>query len=61
MDELEKALEAYYNAFNDNFPTVPLMAGRSDTEVIDIINECLEKDKDVYDLGYITLDENTEY
>lgn len=58
---LEKALELYYVKFNDSFPTVPLMAGRSDDEVIKIIKECVDKEKDVYDLGYLKLDDDILY
>lgn len=58
---LEKALDLYFIKFNDNFPTVPLMAGRDENGVIKIIRECVDKEKDVYELGYLSLDEDIMY
>ena len=54
--ELQKALEAYKKAFNDDFPTIPFES-QEDEEIIDIIDECIEENKDVYDLGYLSLDD----
>lgn len=55
-EKLQKALERYKKKFNDDFPTIPFDS-REDEEVIDIIDECIEGNKDVYDLGYLSLDE----
>lgn len=46
--------DAYEVKFGDMFPTFPMM-GYSEEEMIKIIEECIEKNKDVYDLGYLTL------
>ena len=56
--ELLEALNRYENAFGDSFPTIPLMRGRTEKEVIAIMERCIEEKKDVYDLGYINLDDN---
>ena len=53
MIELDKKLEEYGKRFSDGFPTIPLMLGRTDEEVIEIIDDCLKKGKDVYELGYV--------
>lgn len=61
MDELEKKLNAYGEEFGDSFPTYPLCLTRTDEEVIKIIDKCLEKKKDVYELGYLSDDMNIKY
>ena len=53
MDELEKKLGEYAEMFGDGFPTIPLGWGRTDEELIAIIDECLKAKKDVYALGYV--------
>lgn len=55
-EKLQKAFELYKKKFNDDFPTIPFDS-REDEEIIDIINECIEENKDVYDLGYLSLDD----
>lgn len=55
-EKLQKALERYKKKFNDDFPTIPFDS-REDAEIIDIIDECIEENKDVYDLGYLLLDD----
>lgn len=59
MDELDKALELYEQIFDDLFPMSPMMSKPPD-EVIDIIKKCVSEKKDVYDMGYLSLD-NTIY
>lgn len=54
-EKLQKALERYKKKFDDDFPTIPFDS-REDTEIIDIINECIESNKDVYDIGYLSTD-----
>jgi hypothetical protein len=56
MNELEKAFERYKKKFDDDFPTIPFDS-RKDEEIIDIIDECIEANKDVYDIGYLSLDD----
>lgn len=52
LGELDSALHTYLVTFNDRFPMFPLGTGRTEQEVIAIINECIEKGKDVEELGY---------
>lgn len=55
-EKLQKALERYKEKLNDDFPTIPFES-QEDEEIIDIIDECIEENKDVYDLGYLSLDD----
>ena len=55
-EELQKALETYKKAFNDSFPTIPFDS-MEDEKIIEIIDDCVESGKDVYDLGYLELDD----
>ena len=56
-EKLQKAYELYKTTFNDDFPTIPLAESLTDKEIIEIIDECVEENKDVYDLGYLQLDD----
>lgn len=56
-EKLQKAYELYKNTFNDDFPTIPLADSMTEEEIIDLIDECVEEKKDVYDLGYLELDD----
>lgn len=60
-EELLKAIKEYEQVFEDGFPTIPLVTSKPTEEVIAIIRECFEKKKDVYDLGYLTLDDGIMY
>ena len=51
-NKLIQALELYENTFDDSFPTIPL-SGRTEEEMIDMINECVSAKKDIYDMGYL--------
>ena len=61
MTELDTALKLYEKTFDDSFPTIPLLMDNSDEKVVEIINKCISENKDVYDMGYLTLDRNTVY
>ena len=50
---MDKYLRIYAERFGDGFPMIPLASGRTDEEIIEIIKECLEKGKDVYELEYV--------
>lgn len=56
MDELDKALELYEQIFDDSFPMFPMM-GKPPNEVIDIIKKCVSEKIDVYNMGYLSLDD----
>lgn len=58
---IDNKLKDYYEMFNDSFPMMPLAWGRSEKEVVAIIDECLKKGKDVYQLGYVTDDDDVYY
>lgn len=60
-EKLEKLLFKYLQKFGDGFPTFQLMAGRTEKETIAIIEECLKKGEDVYQLGYCTIDLEVDY
>lgn len=60
MTELDIALESYEKIFDDSFPMFPMM-GKAENEVVEIINNCIEENKDVYDMGYLSLDGNVIY
>lgn len=61
MKELDKALELYETTFDDSFPTIPLLMDKSKAEVMEIINKCVSAGKDVYDMGYLSLDDDIIY
>ena len=60
MNELDKALELYEQTFDDSFPMFSMMTKPPD-EVVDIINKCVSAKKDVYDMGYLSLNDDTMY
>ena len=57
-EELSSHLRRYEDTFGGGFPTIPLMRGRTEKEIIAIIERCIEEKKDVYDLGYVNLDDD---
>lgn len=58
MDEkLNKALEAYEAHFHDGFPMFA-MSAKPINELTEIIDECIQENKDVYELGYLEEDVN---
>lgn len=61
MTELDVALELYEKTFDDSFPTIPLLMENSDEKVVGIINKCISENKDVYDMGYLSLDGDVIY
>ena len=60
MEELDKALGLYNKTFNDSFPMFAFKTVES-KEVIDIIHKCVNAKKDVYDMGYLILDDDVMY
>ena len=58
---LDEKMKEYAERFDDGFPMMPLGWGRSDTEIIAIIDRCLREGKDVYELGYIEDDPEVNY
>lgn len=56
MNGLDKALKNYEQTFDDIFPMSAMMCTPPD-EVVGIINKCVSEKKDVYDMGYLSLDD----
>ena len=56
-----KKMEQYAKAFGDGFPMYQLGRGRTDKEIIEIIDRCLDAGKDAYDLGLVSDDDDIEY
>ena len=61
MAEIDKAIEIYEKTFDDSFPTIPVLRDKSKIEVMEIINKCIFEGKDVYDMGYLSLDNDSIY
>ena len=53
---LEKKLSEYVDRFNEGFPMIPLGWGRSDDEIIELIDKCLQANKNAYEMGLVTED-----
>lgn len=58
---MDEKLQEYANKFGEGFPMMPVAWGRTEEEVIRIIDECIVKDKDAYELGYVEEDEDVIY
>lgn len=54
-EQVLNALNRYYDTFDDSFP-MAAMSGYEESEVIEIIDKCISEKKDVYDLGYLSVD-----
>lgn len=52
-----EAVDAYNERFEDGFPSRPLLS-RPEKEVIKIVETCLKENKDVYEMGYLKLDDD---
>ena len=59
-EKLNNALEDYAEKFNDGFPMFQ-MSAESPDRIVEIIDDCIKNDKDVYDSGYLSFDDNTLY
>lgn len=56
---LDEKIKEYDKRFG-GFPTM-IFIGYEDDEIIKIIDDCLKQEKDVYEAGYLTLDDDIEY
>lgn len=61
MEGFALKMEEYEKKFGDSFPTMPLMYGKTKEEMIEIIDRCIRENKDVYELGILSLDEDVMY
>ena len=60
MLEIEFFMDMYEAVFNDGFPSF-MFLNSSKEEIIKVISECIEKRKNVYELGILELDKNVLY
>lgn len=60
MTELDTARKLYEKKFDDSFPMIP-MIGTAPDEIVKIIHKCISENKDVYDMGYLSLDDDVIY
>lgn len=60
-EKLDGLMMEYKQKFNEGFPSFQVFRGRETQECIEIVQKCLREDKDAYELGYATLDEDVEY
>lgn len=58
--KLIRKMGEYEGVFGDGFPLFPF-GSYSEEEIIEIIDRCIKEKKDVYDLGYLSLDEDIQY
>lgn len=58
-NELKAKFKSYFDKFGDGFPTMEINV--TDDECIKIIDECIKKGKNVYELGYVTLNDDIYY
>lgn len=57
---LDLYLNLYYDKFNDILPLMSLRC-RSVEELIEIVKNCIKNKKNVYEIGYLTLDLDVYY
>lgn len=61
MDEkLNKALDDYAKTFCDGFPMFQ-MSSEPPERIVEIIGRCIKNNKDVYNSGYLSLDDDIMY
>lgn len=58
---LEEKLKKYAKKFGDGFPMIPLAWGRTDEEIIGLIDKCLAAGKDAYEMGFVSDDDDINY
>ena len=58
---LIEKLEEYAKQFEEGFPMMPLAWGRTDEEIVELIDQCLKAEKDAYELGIVEDDDDILY
>lgn len=58
MNKLWDLIDKYNETFENAFPTIPLA---DDPKAIEILEDCLKQNKDVYELGYLENDPDILY
>lgn len=60
MEELKMKMDEYESLFNDSFPTFCFMH-LSPEGMIEVIDRCLNAEKDVYEMGILQDDHEVNY
>lgn len=58
---MNEKLKQYSERFGDGFPMMPLAWGRTEEQVIALIDKCLSANKDAYELGLVSDEDDIEY
>lgn len=59
--KIDDYLRKYAETFGEGFPMYQLGRTRTDGEIIEIIEKCLNEKKNAYDLGLVTDDLDIDY
>ena len=59
--KIDDYLRKYAETFGEGFPMYQLGRTRTDGEIIEIIERCLNEKKNAYDLGLVTDDLDIDY
>ncbi len=57
----DELLIAYIDMFGEGFPTFQICRSLTDEDCAALITKCLESGKDAYEIGYCTVDGDTQY
>ncbi|WP_317396438.1 hypothetical protein [Faecalicoccus pleomorphus] len=60
LKDENEAIKKYNKFFEDGFPSIPLLS-RPEKEIIEMVETCIEENKDVYEMGYLKLDNDIMY
>ena len=60
LKDENEAIKKYNKFFEDGFPSIPLLS-RPEKEIIELVETCIEENKDVYEMGYLKLDNDIMY
>ena len=60
MEKAIAKMKEYEAFFKSSFPTFCFMH-LSPEEMIEVMDECLEKEQDVYELGFVSEDKDVNY
>ncbi len=60
MEKVIAKMKEYESFFKTSFPSFCFMHLPPE-KIVDVIDECLEKEKDVYDLGFVSDDKDLNY
>jgi hypothetical protein len=58
---MDEKLKQYAEKFGEGFPMMPLAWGKTEKQVIELIDQCLSANKNAYELGLVQDDDDIEY